>query len=238
MRCTRGPKRRPVGGSPVRDGIRPQTRFAEAGAGFSSPAPDLKEFISPQWMVGRKKSKRSRSSLDTRYLPTKFDRNRTGYEFRHFRTYIGMEKKSKFVPRPISMKFGGQVPVINRGTGQFRFFPSDHLLWRNNFFKSGAEPGAGFADWLWSSNPASGKFFRASPTRKRPSQTSYHSEKPKFIKIGQVADEQHPIALPAPDFGNPAPECRNAPRTGGVRGNHDSARTERGTYINLVLAQS
>ena len=52
--------------------------------------------------------------------------------------------------------------------------------------KSGAgllQPGAGSVRTLWSSNPGSGKFFRASPIPKRPSPTSNHSEKPKFIKI-------------------------------------------------------
>ena len=56
------------------------------------------------------------------------------------------------------------------------------------------QSGAGFgnpAPDLETCVPGSGKFFRAAPTLQRRSQTTYHSEKPKFNKIGQVAEEQH-----------------------------------------------
>jgi len=46
-----------------------------------------------------------------------------------------------------------------------------------------------FAAAAASSNPGPGKGFRASPTPQRCSQSSYHSEKSKFIKNGRGVGE-------------------------------------------------
>jgi len=112
---------------------------------------------------------------------------------------------SKHDPPQNCTKFGVRRTGNNTSSGQFEFCHSDHWLQRNTSFQIRrriTKTGAGLVRTLWSSNPGSGKFFRAAPTLQRRSQSTYHSEKPKFIKIGQVAAEQHQFPNPAPGYQN------------------------------------
>jgi len=188
-------------------GTRARCRVIQSGAGFCNPAPEVRTCGSRQVFIRLEKFKLSHSSLDGSKVSTKFRRNRTGYEFWPKCPCLCMEKKSKFVPRPISTKFGGHLPTIQGWMRQFEFFQTDDWLQRytsSKIRRRVPESGAGLHHRASSSTPALGSGFSGSCTLQRRSQLKYLSEKCKFIKIGLVVAEirafRMPLTRPEPTY--------------------------------------